>query len=313
MNTPKLFRLSVLSVLVAAAAGACSTTPVNNRMLDRARADVERVRQNPRVAELAPAELKLASDALARATLAWQNGADAPEVDHLAYLGSQRAAISEETAKLKLAELAAENAGAARDRIRLEARTREADSSRKTAETAQRQSAASERQSETSQRQSEASQRQSMASAQMARDAQSRTAELETQLKALNSKQTQRGMVITIGDMLFDTNRAQLKPGALRSVDQLAGFFRDNPKRNALVEGFTDNTGGESLNLELSDRRADAVRSALVDRGVDAKRIAVHGYGKAYPIAGNDNAASRQLNRRVEIVLSDDSGVIAPR
>ena len=320
MKTKLLFRTAALALISALAIGACSSVPVNNPMLERARADVSQARQNPRSAELAATELKRANDSLERANQAWRSGADPQEVDHLAYLSSQRAAISEETTRQKLAELSLANANATRDKIRLDARTREADSSKQIAESAQRQSAdaarqseASKRESEASQRQSEASQRQSNASAQVARDAQSRTAQLESQLKALNAKQTQRGMVITIGDMLFDTNRAQLKSGGLRSVDQLAEFFRANPGRNALVEGFTDSTGSESTNLELSDRRADAVRSALVDRGVDGKRISVQGYSEAYPVASNDNAGSRQMNRRVEIVLSDDAGVVAPR
>ena len=313
MKTKLPFRTSVLALISALAIGACSSVPVNNPMLERARTDVSQARQNPRSAEQAPTELKRAADSLEQANLAWRSGADSQEVDHLAYLSSQRAAISEETTRQKLAELSLANAHATRDKIRLDARTREADSSKQIAESAQRQSADSARQAEASQRQSEASQRQSNASAQVALDAQSRTAQLESQLKALNAKQTQRGTVITIGDMLFDTNRAQLKSGGLRSVDQLAEFFRSNPGRNALVEGFTDSTGSESTNLELSDRRADAVRSALVDRGVDGKRISVQGYGEAYPVASNDNAGSRQMNRRVEIVLSNDAGVIAPR
>jgi len=80
-----------------------------------------------------------------------------------------------------------------------------------------------------------------------------------------------------------------------------------------LVEGYTDSTGSDSLNQELSDRRANTVRTALLDMGSSSDRVTARGYGEAYPVASNDTAASRQLNRRVEIILSDDKGNIAPR
>lgn len=310
------FRRSTSVVLVVAAiasAGACSSVPDTSATLERARADFSRVQQHPRAAALAALELEQAGKAIERADAAWRDGAQASEVDHLAYLVSQRAAIAGATISQKIAEQSVADANAVRDRTRLDARTREADLANRTADSAQRQAGESLRQSEDSQRQAEQARRESAVSAQQARDAQSRNAQLESQLKELNAKQTERGMVVTIGDLLFDTNRARLNPGAMRSIDQLAGFFRENPKRKALLEGFTDSIGSESSNQDLSDRRASAVRSALVERGVDGGRLSVHGYGESYPIAGNDSAGSRQMNRRVEIVLSDDSGLIAPR
>ncbi|MFA5243283.1 MAG: OmpA family protein [Sulfuricella sp.] len=80
-----------------------------------------------------------------------------------------------------------------------------------------------------------------------------------------------------------------------------------------MIEGYTDNAGGDSFNQALSDRRANAVRVALLDMGTSSDRITTRGYGEAFPVAGNDTAASRQLNRRVEIILSDENGNIVPR
>jgi len=80
-----------------------------------------------------------------------------------------------------------------------------------------------------------------------------------------------------------------------------------------LVEGFTDSTGSDSYNQELSDRRANAVRMALIDMGISSDRVTTHGYGEAFPVGGNDTAAGRQSNRRVEIIISDSKGNIAPR
>jgi outer membrane protein OmpA-like peptidoglycan-associated protein len=136
---------------------------------------------------------------------------------------------------------------------------------------------------------------------------------LEAQLQALNAKKTSRGMVVTFGDVFFDTDQSQIKSGGMRSIDTLANFLNQYPQRKALVEGFTDNVGGDEHNLSLSGRRANAVRTALVDKGVDISRVSTRGYGEAFPVAGNDSAGGRQLNRRVEIILSDDGGVIAPR
>jgi outer membrane protein OmpA-like peptidoglycan-associated protein len=304
----------VLAALIAIAALAgCDSLPANNSRLEEARSDYRVAQNNPQTVNLAAGELKQAGDALNKANDAWSKRENSAEVDHLAHLAKQRVAIAQETAKQKVAEMSVTNANMARDQVRLAARTQEADAAQRSAAAAQRQAEESQRQSEASQRQSEASQRQSEASQQQAKDAETRASQLEAQLKDLNAKKTDRGMVITIGDVLFDTNKAQLKSGGMRSVEKLAGFFKQYPQRKALVEGFTDSTGSESTNQELSDRRANAVRAALVDMGVSSDRIATHGYGEAYPVAGNDSAGSRQLNRRVEIILSNDDGNIAPR
>ena len=99
----------------------------------------------------------------------------------------------------------------------------------------------------------------------------------------------------------------------MRNVQKLADFFKQYPQRKVMIEGFTDSTGSDTRNQELSDQRAYSVRTALLGMGIGADRITSRGYGESYPVAGNDTAAGRQLNRRVEIIVSDDSGNIAPR
>ena len=118
---------------------------------------------------------------------------------------------------------------------------------------------------------------------------------------------------MTISDVLFDTGRAELKPGGVRMLQKVADFLRQYPQRTIMVEGFTDSIGGETYNLSLSERRANAVRATLVGMGVSPDRVHTQGFGKAFPIASNGNPAGRQLNRRVEVVISDDSGRIPPR
>jgi outer membrane protein OmpA-like peptidoglycan-associated protein len=326
--------LPLVFIAVAAALAACSTLPAADSPLAQARNAYSNAQANPQVTALAAGELKQASDSLDKANTASSKGESAALVDHLAYVAKQQVAVAEETAAQKAAESAVANAHVERDRVRLDARTRQADAAQRSAEISQRQAEAaqrsaeaSQRQSEASQRDAEASQRQSIAerqaandaqmSAQIARqqtlDAESRSRELAAQLAELSAKKTDRGMVITLGDVLFDTNKAQLKSGGMRNVQKLADFFKQYPQRNVMIEGFTDSTGSGSRNQALSEERVQSVRMALLGMGVGTDRITSRGYGESYPVAGNDTAAGRQLNRRVEIVVSDESGKIAPR
>lgn len=133
------------------------------------------------------------------------------------------------------------------------------------------------------------------------------------QLKELNAKKTERGMMITLGDVLFLSNKAQLEPGGMRRVEKLADFLKEYPEYNVLIEGHTDSTGKGSANQDLSGWRVYVVKTALVDRQIDGGRIKTHGYGDAYPVAGNHSASGRRLNRRVEIILSDSHGNIPMR
>ena len=190
-------------------------------------------------------------------------------------------------------------AGEAREKARLQARTREA-------EAAQRQAAAAESAA------AQAQQRADAAAATAGSEA-ARRAQLEAELRELQAQQTQRGLVVTLGDVLFDTGRAELRAGALRAIDRLAAFLQSNPQRRIVIEGHTDNTGGGELNLALSERRAAAVRDALLARGIESERVIARGLGESYPLATNDTAVGRQQNRRVEIVRSDQTGRVLAR
>jgi outer membrane protein OmpA-like peptidoglycan-associated protein len=299
------YRFLPTALLAMAVLAGCSTVPENS-LLNEARNDYRAAQNNPQVINLAPSELKQAGDALGKANDASNKNEDTAVVNHLAYLAKQRAAIAQETAKQKEAETAVTSAATERSKIRLDARTDEADKARQNAEASQRQAEASQRQAAMSQQRSEMSQQQ-------ARDAEMRTSQLETQLKELNAKKTDRGLVITLGDVLFDTNKAQLKSDGTHSLQKLAGFLKQYPQRMARVEGYTDSTGGADYNQELSDRRAKAVRTSLVGMGISNDRITTHGYGEESPVASNSTAAGRQMNRRVEIILSDDNGNVSSR
>ncbi len=289
MSTARGLSLSLLTLAILAG---CNSLPAQNAALDKARGDVKLAEDNAQTRALAPDELQRAGQALAKADESFARSDPTAQVDHWAYMAGQRAAIAQEVTRQRLAEQAVAAADAQRDKLRLAARTSEADTAQRSAQSAQQQAVAAQQQ---------------------AAEAQLRSSQLEAQMQEMNAKKTDRGMVVTVGDVLFDTNQSQLKPGGLRNMDKVVGFLKQYPMRKVLIEGFTDSSGSDSLNQQLSDRRADAVRTALVDSGVSGERIRTQGLGEAYPVASNDSADGRQLNRRVEIVLSDDSGQIAPR
>ena len=321
-------RFLLLSLITLATLAACSLTRPDNSVLEEARGGYVRAQSDPQVAKFAADELNQAGAALKKADDAWNKREDDALVNQLAYVAKQRVAIAQETARQKAADATAVSVGAERDKIRLDSRTAEADTAQRNAaaallsaeasqrqsEASQRRAEASQRESEASQRQSEASQRQSEASQRQAQDAEARSRQLDAQLKELDAKKTARGLVITLADVLFDTDKAQLRSGdGMRGVQKLADILKQYPQHNVLIEGFTDSTGNTSHNQELSDRRANAVRTALLDTGIGADRIASRGYGPTFPVASNATAAGRQLNRRVEIIVSDEGKMIAPR
>lgn len=284
-----LFKPAALALAIAL--GACSSAPTTTSLLDQTRGDYMAAQNNPAVAQYAPAEFRQATAALDRANEAAARKADAAEVDKLAYIARQRIGVAQEVAKQKSAEAQVADAARQRDQIRLDARTAEAEAAKRNAEQAQAQADAARMATE--------------AQAAATRDAQAKADALAAQLADLQAKQTERGIVITFGDVLFNTDQAVLTEGGQRTLRKLADVLNQNPDRSVMVEGFTDSTGSAAHNLELSQRRAEAVRSALMAMGIEGTRIATRGYGEAYPVAGNDSAGNRQLNRRVEIVLSD--------
>ncbi|QLC74555.1 OmpA family protein [Pseudomonas sp. LPB0260] len=137
---------------------------------------------------------------------------------------------------------------------------------------------------------------------------------LEEQMLSLATTETERGLVMTLGDVLFDAGHADLNVSANRTVLKLVQFLQLNPRRVVRIEGYSDSRGDKQENLELSRARAQTVADVLIDLGIDAKRIEVQGYGEAFPVAENASAKGRARNRRVEIVFSDEQGRLgAPR
>lgn len=312
--------MTPIAIAITLLLGACSTTPKTTALLDQTRSDFMMAQNNPAVGTYAPLEMKQASEALAVANEAALNKDSEQRIDSLAYLAKQKIATTQEVAKQKSAEAEVQNSNKQRDQLRLDQRTLEANQSRVAAEQAKMaadQSKAAADQAKLSAEQSkqatQVAQNETMEAQRLAQEAQIKTAKLEAQLAELAAKKTERGMVITFGDVLFDTNQSRLSPDGMRIAQKLADVLQQNPQRMVLAEGFTDSVGSDAHNQALSQRRSDAVRNALQGMGVSRERINSRGYGEAFPVAGNQTADERRLNRRVEIILSDDSGKIAPR
>lgn len=287
----KTTQFAPVLLVIAGLLGACSSMQTTN-LLEQTRSDYRTVQNNPQVAKYAPLELKQADDAMAKANAAAADNQSPEDIDKLAYLAKQKIAVTQEMTKQKSAESSIAGASKERDQLRLDQRTNEADRAKEATALAKGKTADAERQT---------------------LDAQRRTAQLEAQLAELAAKKTERGMVITLSDVLFQTDKAVLNEDGLNTSRKLAKVLEENPERTVLIEGFTDSTGSTAHNQRLSESRATSVRLALQNMGVNRNRIAIRGFGESYPIAGNDTSEDRQLNRRVEIILSNDNGAIRQR
>lgn len=306
-------KTNALALAVAVLLAACSTTPTLTPTLEQARADYTAASADPKVAANAPLEFREATVALDRANAAAAKNEALDEIDKLAYLAKQKIATAQEVARGKAAEQDIANARQARTEVQLQARTAEADRAQREAAAAQAAAASAQAQAMTAQQQAEQERlRAEQAQQQNAALAQ-RAAQLEALLVELHATKTERGYVVTLGDVLFAVNRADLTPSGMSTLRKLADVMTQNPDRTVLVEGFTDSTGSSSHNQELSERRATSVASALAGMGVPRDRIAMRAYGEAFPVAPNTSAHNRQLNRRVEIVLSNPNAPIPPR
>lgn len=290
---------ATLTLLAAVTLAACSSVPQSNVQLEQAQRDYRAVRSDPRAQRNAAEDLQRATEAMSRANVAWNDRASEAQVNHLAYLTSQRVAIVRATVETRVAQDTVDAAGAQRRGVQLDARTQEADTARRDTAVAERDAAAARSASTEAQRQTQ--------------EALERNRQLEDRLRVLNARPTPRGLVVTLGDVLFDIDRATLRPDGLRLVQQLGAVLNEFPQRNALIEGHTDSTGDDAHNQTLSGQRADAVRSALLQQGIASARISARGYGESTPVGSNETAAGRQMNRRVEIVLSDEKGLLSVR
>jgi len=136
--------------------------------------------------------------------------------------------------------------------------------------------------------------------------------------QVLQTRETARGLIVNMSDVLFDTAKYTLKPGAREKLAKISGIILAHPGLTITVEGHTDSVGGDDYNMKLSEDRANSVRAYLVSQGLDPGIVTAQGFGKAKPVADNSTAAGRQQNRRVEMVVAGDvlgtsASVVAPQ
>jgi outer membrane protein OmpA-like peptidoglycan-associated protein len=262
--------LAAFIVTPALLVAGCATTPKENSQIIQLQQQIDNLDSSPEGKQYAPIAVREAQESLNRLKSFKGNS---EEYKHQLFLTEKRIEIARETVSEKQAEETVASAESRRKDILLDAARQEIASARDLAAT-------------------------------MAGRAQ----ELEQQVTDLQAQETERGLVLTLGAVLFETNKATLQSGSQRTVQKVAEFLNQYPERKILIEGFTDSQGSDSYNQKLSQDRAQAVRDELAKNGVSAQRIDIVGYGEEYPVASNDNAAGRQQNRRVEIVVSKENG-----
>lgn len=267
----------------------CATTPRTDEDLERARSVVQSAASDPAAMRYAALDVQRARELLAEAEEA-QKRRDREELEHKTYLAERTARVALERGRARTAEQRVANADVERQRIQVQ--IRDAEARRSSQQLAQAQQQLQQTREQLTQSEQEV---------------------LAQQAQLAEARESPRGLVLTLGDVLFDSGRSELKSGADRTLQQLVDFLRQNPERRIVIEGFTDSVGSEALNMELSERRAQAVREALVRRGAPTDRIEAHGYGEGFPVAENTSPGGRQLNRRVEIIVSRGADEVPPR
>jgi outer membrane protein OmpA-like peptidoglycan-associated protein len=263
-----MLRKTLIAATVASVLlAACAAVPVKPDGAAEARSKLTQLQSDPNLAGRAPVAVKEADAAVQAAE---QPQADQELGAYKVYLADRKVEIARAQAETSFAEDQRAALSAQREGARLVARTQEADAAHLAA----------------------------ASSAQQAVD-------LQRQIDVLQAKPTDRGLVVTLGDVLFDTGKAGLKAGATSNLNKLVAFLNQYPDRTVVIEGYTDSVGSEDYNQGLSERRADSVKAYLAGQGIGAIRLSALGKGESDPVAGNDSAAGRQQNRRVEVIISN--------
>jgi outer membrane protein OmpA-like peptidoglycan-associated protein len=291
-----LIATTVTSVLLAA----CAAAPVKPDGAEEARNKLTQLQADPNLATRAPVAMKEADNAV---RVAEQPQADKELAAYRVYLADRKVDIARAQAETSLAEDQRTALSAQRERARLDARTREADAAHLAAANSEHQADAANLAAANSEHQADAA---NLAAA----NSQQQAAELQRQIEVLQARPTDRGLVLTLGDVLFETGRSGLKMGATGNLNKLVAFLNEYPDRTALIEGYTDSVGTEDYNQGLSERRADSVKSYLVGEGIGTTRLSASGRGERDPVASNDSAAGRQQNRRVEVIISNPAAAV---
>ena len=284
------YNFAKLAVTTAAflVLAACATPLTAPEGAETARNKLTQLQSDPQLASRAQIEIKDAESAVTAAEVPRE---DAERARHLVLLADHKVDIARARAQSRLYEDERQALSEQSERARLEARTREADRARIEATSARADAVAARGEAD--------AERENALAARLESD------DLQRQIEELNARETDRGLVVTLGDLLFETGKSELKGGAAGNLNKLAVFLNEYPDRFVLIEGHTDDVGSDESNFSLSQRRANSVQSFLVGQGIAAARLSTSGLGEGSPVAGNDTATGRQQNRRVEVIISN--------
>lgn len=288
------FGLLVLLIILAAGCGPTQKEMMARDHLDRARTVYAQIAADQNVATYAQGTLMEADNAIK----AGEQASDYKEVDHQAYLAERKTQVAKTVTEGKMAEKERDASSREKDQLVFQTKRQVDAKSRELQESKMELAAGAVVLSQ--------AEKEKMDAEAQARKAEKEKAENELfirELSRLVARQTDRGVTVTLGDVLFATGRATLSLQADDNIDKLVEFMSKYSYVNVLVEGYTDSVGKEDMNLALSLKRADAIKEKLVDKGINPQRITTKGYGEQYATADNNTIDGRKQNRRVEILL----------
>jgi outer membrane protein OmpA-like peptidoglycan-associated protein len=291
----------------------CASAPEAPPELLAARSAVQSAEADPAVLTHASNELRRATASLQRANALLAQREALSEITSAAYVAQQQARTAIALARAKTDEEAIKTAEADRERARADMRAAEAARAQARANAAEGRAASATARALTAEQRAAAASADAAAAQANAADAQAQAAQLQQQLMDLRARPTDRGALVTLGDVLFEFNRADIKATGHGELRKLADFLKKHPDRQVLIEGHTDDIGSNAYNENLSRRRAEAVANALAALGVPSPRVTAVGYGESYPVAANTTDTNRALNRRVEVYISDNDQPVRPR
>lgn len=301
MNTFHDHGTLVATAVACALLAACAAAPTKPEGADSLRSRLTQLQADPELGSRAPLAMKEADAAVSAAE---KPQTDAALATHLVFMADRRIALAKAQAESNFAVDQRKMLAEQRDAMRLQSRTQEADSANRRADMATADANNQRAAAESADRRAAAAVVEATDQKREATNAQENALELQRQLAELEAKATERGLVVTLGDLLFASGTAELNSGN-NHLSKLAGFLNKYPERTTLIEGHTDSVGSEDYNQGLSQRRADAVKNYLVAQGIDTSRIAASGKGESAPVGSNASATGRQQNRRVEVIIAN--------
>jgi outer membrane protein OmpA-like peptidoglycan-associated protein len=303
MNAFISSRHTLIAAAVAAVLlSACASTPVEPDGAAALRARLTELQSDPQLGSRAPLAMEQANIAV---TAAEKPETDKVRVAHLEFMADRKISIARAEAESQLAVDQRKGLTEQREAMRLQARTQEADAANQRANMAQANTDAANSRADAAQANASDQAQQADAARLAAADAARQADELQRQIDGLQARVTDRGLVLTLGDVLFASGAASLNPNGDQHLAKLAAFLSKYMDRTALIVGYTDSVGSQDYNLGLSQRRADSVKFYLVQQGIDSSRLSASGQGMSSPVADNSSATGRQQNRRVEVVIEN--------